>query len=104
MTRAVLVLAFSAAAAGQYPGQYPPGQYPPGQYPPGQGPYPGGGPGIGIPRKGKKQKKDQSVAAQPTFSVDGRTTSNKGQKLVIATDDGRIITFTLTPQTRFTRS
>src|SRR5689334_5120340 len=101
---AVLVLAAATAVlvSPQLPGQYP-GQYPPGQYPPGQGPY-GRGPGIGIPRKGKKQKKDQSVAAQPTFSAEGKTTSNKTQKLVIATDDGRIITFTVTPQTRFTRS
>jgi hypothetical protein len=108
---AVLVLAamiavpVSAQYPGQYPpGQYPPGQYPPGQYPPGQGPSPGGGPGIGIPRRGKKQKKDQGVATQPTFSADGKTTSNNAQKLVIATEDGRIITFTVTPQTKFTRA
>src|SRR5579875_2030906 len=101
VTVAALALAASLGAQypGQYPGQYPPGQYPPGQYPPG---YPGGG--IPIPHRSKKgAKKDQAVQ-QPTIAADGRTVSNDGKKLVIATDDGRTITMSLVPETKFTRA
>lgn len=103
------LLAFPAGA--QYPGQVPPGQYPPGQYPPGGyppggyppgGQYPGGG-GLSIPRHSKK-KQGQNKISQPTFSADGRTISNDGKKLVIATDDGRTITMALVPETKFTRA
>lgn len=107
MSKVVLVILAAALAAplgAQYPGQYPPGQYPPGQYPPGQGPYPGRGTGIPIPHKKKNQKQSEELAAQPGFSATGRTISNDALKLVIATDDGRTITFTVTPQTRFTRT
>ena len=107
---AVLGLALGTPAAAQFPGQYPPtqpgqyppptqpGEYPPGTYPPGQGPGTGG---ISIP---KRSKKKQNSAAQPTFSAEGRTISNDSKKLIIATNDGRTISFTLTPQTKFTRS
>ena len=82
------------------PGTYPPGQYPPGQYPPG---YPGGG--VGIPTRGKKkQQQKENELAQPPFTADGLTVLNDGKKLVIATNDGRIITMTLTAQTRFVQT
>ncbi len=105
----IVAIAFAVSLEAQYPGQYPPGQYPqpqpgaypPGQYPPGPG-YPGGG--ISIPKRGKKKKQTQDEVVQPTFTAEGRTVSNDGRKLVIATDDGRTITMTLTPETKFTRS
>jgi len=94
----VAVLGLAGCVGAQYPGQYPPGSYPPGQYPPG---YPGGG--IPIPHRGKKgAPKDQ--ISQPTLAADGHTISNDGKKLVIATEDGRTITMTLVPDTKFTRS
>lgn len=117
MTKCLLVTALSLAAVlplaaqypGQYPsgGQYPPGQYPSGgQYPPGQypGQYPGSGGGISIPHRSKKKKDQADAAKQPDFTAQGRTVSNDGKKLIIATDDGRTITMTLTPQTKFTHS
>ncbi len=86
---------------GQYPpGQYPPGQYPPGQYPPGQGP----GGGISIPKRSKKKDQKQNEAAQPNFTAEGITLAFDSKKLVIGTDDGREISLTLTPQTKFTRA
>ena len=89
---------------GQYPpGQYPPGQYPPGQYPPGQYP-PGQRPGgLSIPKRGKKKDQKQNEAAQPNFSAEGMTLSMDPKKLVIGTNDGREITMTVTPETKFTR-
>ncbi len=115
---ATSALAFLCLAGAQYPGQspgtyppgqYPPGQYPPGQYPPGQyppGQYPGGpAGGSGIPVPSRKHKKDQkSDAKQPDFTADGKTVSNDGKKLVIATDDGRTITMALTAATKFTHA
>jgi hypothetical protein len=86
---------------GQYPpGQYPPGQYPPGQYPPGQGPLGGGG--ISLPSGKKKGKKAQT--SEPNFTADGRTQSINGKQLVIATDDGRMITASITPQTKWVKA
>ncbi len=105
----IAALVWAGALGAQYPGQmppagYPPGQYPPnGQYPPGEYPpgYPGGG--ISIPHRGKKGQKKSEIA-QPALAADGRTLSNDGKKLVIATNDGRTITMTLLPETKFTRS
>ncbi len=93
----------------QYPGQIPsgqapPGQYPPGQYPPGQ--YPGGQPGgggISLPSRGHKKTQKQTEQ-QPTIEADGSTVSNDGKKLRIATDDGRVLTMTITPTTKWIRS
>lgn len=104
---AALSLAAALPSAAQYPGQYPtggqyPGQYPPGQYPPGQ--YPGNTGGISIPTRSKKKKQQADANKQPDFTADGKTVSNDGNKLVIATDDGRTITLTLTSQTKFTHS
>jgi hypothetical protein len=92
---------------GQYPpGQYPPGQYPPGQYPPGQyppGQYPPGG-GVSLPSGKKKGKKAQTTSEQPNFTADGRTQSLNGKQIVIETDDGRTITASVTPQTRWVKA
>jgi hypothetical protein len=101
---ALLCLPLSAQYPGQYPsGQYPPGQYPPGQYPPGQGPgVPGGG--ISIPRRGHKKTQKGAENAQPTISADGHVLSSDDRKLVIATDDGRTLTMTVTPATTYSRS
>src|SRR6478672_10428270 len=85
---------------GQIPqGQYPPGQPPPGQYPQGQPGGPGGG--ISIPKREKKNQKG-TADIQPTIEADGRTLSRDDSKLVIATNDGRTLTMTVTPKTSFT--
>ncbi len=70
----------------------------------GQGPLGGGG--IPIPRIHHKHGGEGSSGEKsvPTFSADGKTVSNDGKKLLIATADGRTITLTLSPQTKFTRS
>ncbi|HEX4593166.1 MAG TPA: DUF5666 domain-containing protein, partial [Bryobacteraceae bacterium] len=102
---AVILLAFAAAASGQFPGQYPPGQYPPGGYPPGQGPgrYPGsggaGGSGIPSPRRGSSKTTDaKQPAAQPrNFSGVIRALNDKSFDL--ETTDTRILTIQLTDKT-----
>src|SRR5207248_3870399 len=40
----------------------------------------------------------------PTISADGKTVSNDGKTLVVATEDGRTLTLKLNPQTKFMRS
>lgn len=101
-----VVLPLVAQYPGQVPpGQYPPGQYPPGQYPPGQypgGQYPGGG-GVSLPSR-KHKKNEKQVEQQPTIEADGLTVSNDGKKLVVATQDGRWLTMTIAPTTKWTRS
>jgi hypothetical protein len=100
---------FTALAHAQYPGQVPPGQYPPGQYPPGQyppgqyppGQYPSSGGGIPSPWGKKKGKKAQ--VSTPNFTADGKTVTNDGKQLVIATDDGRTIIASLTAQTKWVK-
>ena len=97
---AVTLLAFSAAAVGQFPGQYP-GQYPsgPGQYPGGQ--YPGaGGSGIPIPRRGSQKSNDQKQTAAVqarTFSGVIRELNDKSFDLETA--DTRILTIEFTDKT-----
>lgn len=103
MCVAALGLASAICLPAQYPGQVPPGQYPPGQYPPGEGPVGGGG--IHLPSRHKKDKqKDADAANQPTISADGRTVSNDGKKLVVATSDGRTLTMAVGDKTHFTHS
>jgi hypothetical protein len=98
----ILASSFGLVLPAQYPpGGYPPGQYPPGQYPPGQGPMGGGG--ISLPGRHKKNQK-QSEAQQPSLSAEGKTVSNDGKKLVVETKDGRTLTMSVTPQTKYTRS
>ncbi len=101
-----LLIVFPLAAF-QYPGQVPPGQYPPGQYPGGQ--YPGGGPlgggGVSLPSRGhKKNQKQKQTEQQPTIEADGLTVSNDGKKLLVATQDGRTLTMTITPTTKWVRA
>jgi hypothetical protein len=103
MKTCVALIAVSLLSA-QYPGQYPPGQYPPGQAP--QGRYPQGQPGgpgggLSIPKRDKKNQKG-AENLQPTIEADGRTISRDDTKLVIATNDGRTLTMTVTPKTSFT--
>jgi hypothetical protein len=105
MKKCAALLAVSLLSA-QYPpgqsprGQYPSGQSPPGQYPPGQtgGPAPGGG--LSIPKRDKKNSKGAD-SVQPTIEADGRTVSREATKLVVATNDGRTLTMTVTPTTSF---
>lgn len=90
---------------GQYPGGgYPPGQYPPGQYPPGQypgGQYPGGG--VGIPFPGRK-KKDDSKAKKAAITINGKVNRQDAGKnsLTVESDDGRMIDFKISPDTKIT--
>jgi hypothetical protein len=93
------LLAVSLLSAQYPPGQYPPGQRPPGQYPQGQPGGPGGG--LSIPKRDKKNQKGAETL-QPTIEADGRTISRDDTKLVIATNDGRTLTMTVTPKTSFT--
>jgi hypothetical protein len=111
---AVVVLVVSAGflTLAQYPGQYPPGQYPPGQYPPGQyppGQYPNGqgqpGGGLSLPGRNKNKKKAaENKDKIPTFATEGYVVSSKADKLVIATDDGRVITLTVDDATKFNKA
>jgi hypothetical protein len=108
MKLCLAALALAAAPAfAQYPGQYPPGQYPqggqypPGQYPQGQGP---GGPGISLPhRSGKKKDKPADKNAVPNFHQDGWVYSSNDKELQMATEDGRLITFKLDQNSKFTK-
>lgn len=50
----------------------------------------------------KKQQKDQKNA--PSITADGKTVSNDGKTLVVATKDGRELTLKLDTETKFTRS
>ena len=105
MARLAFFLAIAFPLLGfQYPGQIPPGQTSPGQYPPGQ--YPGGQPGgggISLPSRGHKKSQKQTEQ-QPTIEADGLTVSNDGQKLRVGTEDGRVLTLTITPATKWVRS
>ena len=92
------MLAFAAAAVGQYPGQYPPGQYPPGQYP---GRYPGGGGGSGIPapRRGSQKSSDQKQAAALPRTFSGVMRELNDKSFDLETTDKRILTIQLTDKT-----
>ena len=81
---------------GQYPGTYPPGSYPPGTYP---GTYPGGGAGIPIPGRHKKDK-DQDTEALKDDK--GKVTEIGQDHFNIETTDHREVTFAITKDTKFT--
>ena len=93
---AVLVLAFAAAALGQFPGQYPPGQYPPGQ-----GRYPGGGGGSGIPmpRRSSTKTTDSKQAAIQPRNFSGVIRELNDKSLDLETTDTRILTIQFTEKT-----
>jgi hypothetical protein len=95
MTRlAVLIAIFGLPVAAQYP--YP-GGYPAGPYPP-MG-------GAQIPRPGHHKKRQKKADEnQQIIGADGRTLSNDGKKLVVQTQDGRTLTMTVTPDTKFIQS
>ena len=81
------------------------GQGPMGQGPMGQGPMGGGG--ISLPRIHRKKpqsSKTSTTQGQPTLTADGKTVSNDGKTLLVATKDGRTLTLRLNDQTKFTRS
>ncbi len=103
MTTLALV---SVSAFSQYPAQYPPGQYPPGQYPQG-GQYPPGqgnpGGGISLPHRGGKKNKPVDKNAVPNFHQDGWVYSISDSEMKMGTDDGRLITFKLDQNSKFTK-
>jgi hypothetical protein len=104
MTHRILMIALLAGVSldgqigGPYPGGYPPGQYPPGQYPPG---YPGGGGGMGIPMPGRG-KRDQ--AKKQTISLSGKISQKNTAKstLTLDADDGRKIDLKVSTDTKIT--
>jgi len=91
MTKLVIfIAAFSLALTAQYP--YPP-NYPAGPYPP-MG-------GATIPRPGHHKSQKKSSENQQILNAEGRTVSNDGKKLVVETQDGRTLTMSITPDTKF---
>src|ERR1700731_4708034 len=96
---AVTLLTFAAAAAAQFPGQYPPGQYPPGQgrYPPGQSPA--GGSGIPMPRRGSQKTTDQKQTAVQPRSFSGMIRELTDKSFDLETTDTRILTIEFTDKT-----
>lgn len=64
-------------------------------------PYPAGDAKIPSPRHHGRHKADQSQ--QQTIETTGTTVSNDGAKLVVHTPDGRWLTMSVTPQTKFTQ-
>jgi hypothetical protein len=112
MKKCAVLLAVSLLSAQYPPGQYTPATYPrspypgqnppppPGQAPPGQTgpPVPGS---VAIPKRDKKNQKGADTV-QATIEADGRTVSREATKLVVATNDGRTLTMTVTPATSFT--
>ena len=61
-----------------------------------------GGGGLPLPWHHKKSQKDST--GLPTISADGRTVSNDGKKLVVATEDGRTLTLKVESKTKFAQS
>ena len=71
----------------------------------GQGPMGGGG--ISLPRIHRKKPKSSETSTtpgQPTLTADGKTVSNDGKTLLVATKDGRTLTLRLNDQTKFTHT
>jgi hypothetical protein len=63
-----------------------------------------GGGGIPVPWGHKKKQQKNSDSTMPTLSADGRTVSNDGKTLVVATEDERTLTMKVNPETKFSRS
>lgn len=63
-----------------------------------------GGGGIPVPWHHKKNQQKNSQVTEPSITADGKTVSNDGKTLVVATEDGRTLTLKLDPETKFTRS
>jgi hypothetical protein len=106
MALRVLILALLAGLAldgqigGPYPGGYPPGGYPPGGYPPGRyppGQYPGGGAGIPVPGRGKKEQN-----AKPVIYLSGKISQKDTAKstITLEAEDSRKIELKLSNDTR----
>jgi len=96
----VLFLAGELPLTAQYPpGGYPPGGYPPGTYPPGTYP-PGSGPGVPMPRRGKKKnKKDDDQA--PLSNMEGMLRKLDDQSVMLEAEDSRIVNLKRTSTTKF---
>ncbi len=59
--------------------------------------------GISLPSRGHKKSQKQTDQ-QPTITAEGHTVSNDGKKLLVATEDGRTLTMTINPNTKWTKS
>lgn len=55
-------------------------------------------------RHKKNSKKQDDTPQQPTFTAEGLTVSNDGKKLIIHTNDGRWITFSMASDVKWTRA
>ncbi|HVP48226.1 MAG TPA: hypothetical protein VMT32_16650 [Bryobacteraceae bacterium] len=95
----VLFLTGEFPLSAQYPGGYPPGGYPPGGYPPGTYP-PGSGPGIPMPRRGKKKSKKEDDQT-PLSSMKGMLRKLDDQSVMLEAEDARIVNLKRTSTTKF---
>ncbi len=60
--------------------------------------------GISLPSRNHKKKQKQPTAdQQPSLTAEGVTLTNDGKKLQVATQDGRVLTMTIAPTTKWTR-
>jgi hypothetical protein len=89
---AVAVALFGLPLVAQYP--YPP-NYPAGPYPP------MGGADIPVPHHQSKRQKKKADQNQTIIAADGVTVSNDGKKLVVYVPDGRTLTMSVAPTTKF---
>jgi len=95
----VLFLAVELPLFAQYPpGGYPPGGYPPGSYPPGQ--YPSG-PGIPMPRRGKKKTTTKDEDQIPLQDMKGMLRKLDDKAVVVEPEDTRIVNLKRTDRTKF---
>jgi hypothetical protein len=87
---------------GPYPGGgYPPGGYPPGRYPGGgyPGGYPGGG--AGIPMPGRKKKDTKKEDSEPLLTVTGMLRKLDEKQMVVEAEDTRLLSLKRTAKTKF---
>ncbi len=59
--------------------------------------------GISLPRHQKKGKQKDAAEQQPTILADGVTLLNDGKQLKVGTQDGRVLTMTISPTTHWQR-
>jgi hypothetical protein len=86
------------AAEPQLFAQYPPGGYPPGGYPPGQ--YPSG-PGIPMPRRGKKKTTTKEEDQAVLQSLKGMLRKLDEKSVIVEPQDTRIVNLRRTDRTKF---
>jgi hypothetical protein len=81
--------------------QYPPGGYPPGGYPPGR--YPSG-PGIPMPRRGKKKTTTKEEDQAVLQSLKGMLRKLDEKSVIVEPQDTRIVNLRRTDRTKFIKN